>query len=529
MHESPSRPPKPRLFNRRSSVPVLPATITLDGEGDSIGSLSGTESANTPPRSCRPPPVKKARTSSTTSPDVYTEAIDALGESSDNLGALAACLSDHLSSVGMRDLISAMRGVSDLNPGVKSIPHGAARLLDRMRRCGVPVPLSTPPLTLEEKDTAAAYGSHASCDANAKFLRKEIGDFVQKGFWMVLPFSTVRKDPNLRLSPAGLVPQRDRRDRLIIDYTWSGVNQATQRLAPDSMQYGRALQRVLQRIYDADIKHGPVHMLKVDIADGFYRVWLSVCGVMKLGVALPKKEGEEQLIAFPLVLPMGWVESPPHFCAVTETVADLANESLRKGDQIDDWHRLEVAADSAPPSYATATAEVPMTHNRPHRHARPLSYIDLFVDDFLALAAGPPRTRNRVRRALLSSLDTVLRPLSSGDRSSRAEPASVKKLLKGDGAWATQKILLGWLIDSIEGTIALPPHRCTRLHEILAEVHGRDRVPLRQWQKLLGELRSMMLALPGAEGLFSHLQSALLSAGGGWVRLTKPIRDDLND
>ena len=170
-----------------------------------------------------------------------------------------------------------------------------------------------------------------------------------------------------------------------------------------------------------------------------------------------------------------------------------------------------------------------MTHSRPHRHARPLSYIDLFVDDFLALAVGPSRTRNRVRRALLASLDTVLYPLSLGDRSSCGEPASVKKILKGDGAWATQKILLGWLIDSIEGTIVLPPHRCTRLQEILTEVHGRDRVPLRQWQKLLGELRSMMLALPGVEGLFSHLQSALLSAGGGWVRLTKPIRDDLND
>ena len=121
---------------------------------------------------------------------------------------------------------------------------------------------------------------------------------------MVLPFSTVQKEPHLRLPPAGLIPQRDRRDCLIIDYTWSGVNHATQRLAPNSMQYGQALQRVLQRIYDVDIKHGPVHMLKVDIADGFYRVWLSVCGVMKLVVALPKKEGEELLIAFPLVLPM---------------------------------------------------------------------------------------------------------------------------------------------------------------------------------------------------------------------------------
>ena len=108
---------------------------------------------------------------------------------------------------------------------------------------------------------------------------------------MVLPYKTIRENPHLRLFPAGLVPQRDRHDRLIINYTWIRVNQAMQRIAPESMQYGRALQRVLQKIYDADVKHGPVHMLKVDIADGFYRVWLSLCDTMTLGVALPRLNG----------------------------------------------------------------------------------------------------------------------------------------------------------------------------------------------------------------------------------------------
>ena len=36
----------------------------------------------------------------------------------------------------------------------------------------------------------------------------------------------------LRLSPEGLIPQRDRRDRIVIDYTWSGINEANRRLAP---------------------------------------------------------------------------------------------------------------------------------------------------------------------------------------------------------------------------------------------------------------------------------------------------------
>ena len=40
------------------------------------------------------------------------------------------------------------------------------------------------------------------------------------------------------------------------------------------------------------------------------------------------KKGERKLIGFPLVLPMGWTESPPAFYAGTETVGDLSNATL---------------------------------------------------------------------------------------------------------------------------------------------------------------------------------------------------------
>ena len=71
-------------------------------------------------------------------------------------------------------------------------------------------------------------------------------------------------------------------------------------------------------------------MMKVDIADGFYCVGLAPEDVPSLGVCLPPGPERKTLVVFPLVLPMGWVESPPHFCAVTETVADLANTALSK-------------------------------------------------------------------------------------------------------------------------------------------------------------------------------------------------------
>jgi hypothetical protein len=37
----------------------------------------------------------------------------------------------------------------------------------------------------------------------------------------------------------------------------------------------------------------PVKLIKVDLTDGFYRVWVGLCNVLVLGVAFPSFDGEE--------------------------------------------------------------------------------------------------------------------------------------------------------------------------------------------------------------------------------------------
>jgi hypothetical protein len=156
-----------------------------------------------------------------------------------------------------------------------------------------------------------------------------MADMVEQNFWTVVPFSLVKRLPNLRLAPMGVVPQRDRRARPIVDYSFYNLNRDTLPLAPsESMQFGRAFERILHRIHHANRAFGPVHMIKVDLADGFYRIRLSDSQLPQLAVSFPHLAHEEPLVAFPLVLPMGWVASPPYFCALTETAADLANHQL---------------------------------------------------------------------------------------------------------------------------------------------------------------------------------------------------------
>ena len=98
------------------------------------------------------------------------------------------------------------------------------------------------------------------------------------------------------------------------------------------------------------------------------------------------------------------------------------------------------------------------------------AYIDIFVDDFLGITQGNKARQEELKRTLLQSLDDVLRPLSPTDLPTCQDSTSLKKMKQGNITWATQNILLGWVIDSVRGTIHLPQHRVMRLTTILQEV-----------------------------------------------------------
>jgi hypothetical protein len=248
---------------------------------------------------------------------------------------------------------------------------------------------------------------------------------------------------------------------------------------------------------------------------------------------------------------MGWKNSPPYFCAITETVADVANERIQRHLQ-PLGHRMDRIANSrcdnpnGPqglvstglfPATGTVSTAVPLPTQNPSPglrafHNQPIGKFDIYVDDFLGIAQGGARTRNRIRRILFHTLDEVLRPKDPEDVPARQEPISIKKLQKGDANWSTSKQMLGWLIDTVQSTITLPPHRLARLRTILSGIApGQHRVSIQKWQQMLGELRAMAIAIPGARGIFSHLQAALQTrhVTHGRIRVSQHVRATLDD
>jgi hypothetical protein len=113
-------------------------------------------------------------------------------------------------------------------------------------------------LDLELLDERMARGCHRSATEHRDFIREEMADFVESGFYVV-PYP--RYDTCLDSGyPLGIKEERDRRARLVVDHTWFLINQHTlEWTTKEAMQFGGALPHPA-KIYHADPKYGPVYL-----------------------------------------------------------------------------------------------------------------------------------------------------------------------------------------------------------------------------------------------------------------------------
>ena len=531
--------------------------------------------APTPPLQIPGPPhirTDYSTTSSVTGPSSTTAHNDIATDTlrNDRLGTLVASLTAKLDAApDWETFVRSQQGSPFISSTIETLPHAAALHLADLRDNGVPATMADGDWTAERLDECMERGCHKSATEHRAFVRDEMADNIEQGFWMVLRYDQVKDLPNLHLSPLGVKDERERRPCLVVDHTWFGVNDVTLPHTPkEAMQFGGTLPRILYKVRHSNPAFGPIYLAKYDISDGFYRMHLAPRDAPALATILPRYENEPQLVAIPLSTTMGWVNSPPEFCGASETAADVANSRLYRqhavphrlediaGEQDEDWDRRpDITAtmrDAQPcaaetptgphseapkglttaptgPTFHPSVDPISTAPTSSHKaEADPLSHIDVFVDDFLALVQGSRRRRKVVRRLLLHTIDEVFAPPSEAD-AHRREPTSLKKLLKGDGAWATRKLILGWIIDTLSQTIELPEHRKERIKALFDDLRGKRRVGVRKWQKILGELRFVSLAVPGSGGLFSALQLGLKHADKHRVKITQHIRHHIDD
>jgi len=298
----------------------------------------------------------------------------------------------------------------------------------------------------------------------------------------------------------------------MLGYDLLSVNDRTVRTAPPESldQLGHELARIICAVAEAD-EHETILFAKAkwDVKDGFWRL---VCGEgaeYNFAYVMPQPPapgpGEPIRIVIPTSLQMGWVESPGYFCAASETARDVADTYVRTPIGSLGSHKF---------LHLTQTGDYPTVEGSQRDLISFLKYyIGVFVDDFISLVI--PRTQadlDHVASAILHGIHDVFPPNDSDDNE---DPTSLKKLLKGEGAWAVVKEILGWVFDGDAKTIELAPakaaDRLNLLEECLTAARKGKAFPMAKFQKLVGKLRDTAIGIPAGLGLMSPLNAALSS------------------
>ena len=195
-------------------------------------------------------------------------------------------------------------------------------------------------------------------------------------------------------------------------------------------------------------------------------------------------------------------------------------------------HNMDEMAESivieAPPTLQMSLAGIKRDLYLIRSNAKPSTYVDIFIDDFLGLAQLPAHRQRQVQQTLLHTLDKMFWPCDSRDSSNRKELLSLNKLLEGGCIWSTCQVLLGWVIDMVNITLSLPPRQENRFKEILAGIPcSQKRIGMDKWYRVLGNIFPVDISLPGARGIFSHMQEAILHMNGKQVALTRGVHQAL--
>ena len=419
--------------------------------------------------------------------------------------------------------------------------HPAAELLDSYATNGCPVDCG-PDWSREQIEEALKYGAHPSAQDSEALacLIQETNTKVEEGFAKVVTYKDIQDKlpPKLKLSPIAMIPHKSRKFRAILDLSFTlranrhkrddktSVNDTTKKQAPaEAMQeLGNVVKRILATIEDRRQEDPNVQFMfaKLDIKDGFWRLVVNAEDAWNFCYAIPNTTPntplEDTQIVVPNSLQMGWCESPPFFCAASETGRDVIASLLHTTLTTHPFeHKMLPKNFSDIPMRQTADLQTFAT------------LIEVYVDDYIgAIDNITQENILRVSRAMLHGIHSVFPPPNITGHNG-GDPISQKKLDQLEGQWDYIKEILGWIIDGSRHTIALPPKKIEKVKAALKRMRKKKWVPLKEFQKLAGILHHASLGMPGGRGLFTGIWKAMAKTKNNYVRITDDLKEIFSD
>jgi hypothetical protein len=395
-----------------------------------------------------------------------------------------------------------------------ALHHKAKNLLNFYSDKGCPADCG-PHWSLNHIIHALKRGPHISAlSKEAKeCLNIETQDKIKGGYAKIIKWKDIKEKmpPNLKISPIAMIPHKSRKFRAILDLSFQmrikgkkmpSVNSATNIKAPQKSM--AELGNVLLRIINAMAKHHnpnfPFAFSKCDIKDGFWRMVVSHEDAWNFCYVLPGNNKNTPLDDIQIVVPhslqMGWCESPPFFCAATETGRDVIQQMLQHATEAPAHPMEHYLMDGAPVAFTQ------------HKNLS-INLFEVFVDDFVGITNNLTNTHLlNLSRTLLHGIHCIFPPTSVSGHNG-GDPISDKKMQQGDGQWSHTKEILGWIFNGTNYTIELPPEKAKKIEALIRGIQKRQESSLKKYQEMAGKLQHATLGIPGGKGLFSPIYNAM--------------------
>jgi hypothetical protein len=225
-------------------------------------------------------------------------------------------------------------------------------------------------------------------------------------------------------------------------------------------------------------------------------------GGVELTYVLPQEPNKPTKLLIPTSLQMGWVESPPYFCAATETARDIASDYCNTPIGSLPLHKFNkhLTGDKDYNALPTKAAG-----NDPCQYG-----LEVYVNNFMSIAIPTSQEQlTHMGRAIMAGIHNVF-PVDIIDRNN---PISEKKLLKGEGQYALFKTLLGFDFDGQQKTMWLEEQKraklLTTLHSWIRAGDCKRGVPVKEFKSVVAKLQHAFTALSGGRGLLSPCNQLL--------------------
>jgi hypothetical protein len=412
--------------------------------------------------------------------------------------------------------------------------HDASPLLDGYSINGCPVDCGEN-WTTDHIVAALQRGPHISAHSKEakRCLLFETEQKVKEGFAKTIRWGDIKENipPNLKISPIAMIPHKSRKFRAILDLSFQlrlkgkkqqSVNSGTNKQAPQKAMagLGNALKRIIHEMGNNYNPAFPYKFAKCDIKDGFWRMVVHPDDAYNFCYVLPPSSTNTSIDDLILVVPdslqMGWCESPPFFCAATETARDIIAYLIKNTTKTLPSHPMEYQMMEQIPNKEITPPPITSNIN------------EVYVDDFCCGTNNlTPSYLKHSSRAILHGIHSVFPPTSITNHTG-GDPISEKKMNQGDGTWMFKKEILGWVFDGQEFTIHLPADKAKKLIKQTKQIAKKPIVTLNEFQKMAGKLNHAAIGIPAGKGLFSPIYNAM-RGDPKQIHITKNLKQALID